>query len=74
MPLKFPQTVEEPEKVRLALEGIGGFLNRLARTAEQLKPEESWALILSAAFIKWLKGKVLHPVSDGDQLLLQLHA
>lgn len=62
------------EKVQLALEGIGGFLNRLARTAEQLKPEESWALILSAAFIKWLKGKVLHPVSDGDQLLLQLHA
>lgn len=62
------------EKVRLALEAIGGFLNRLARTAEQLKPAEAWALILSAAFIKWLKGKVLHPVSDGDQMLLKLHA
>ena len=60
------------EKVRRALEGIRGFLCRLAATAEQLKPEEAWALILSAAFFKWLKGRVLHPISDGDQLLLQL--
>lgn len=59
-------------KVRIALDSIGGFLNRLARTAEQLKPEEAWAIILSAAFVKWLEGKVLHPVSDGDQLILQL--
>ena len=60
------------EKVRRALEAIRGFLCRLAATAEQLKPEEAWALILSAAFFKWLKGRVLHPISDGDQLLLQL--
>jgi len=31
-----------------------------------------FAMILSAAFIKWLRGKVLQPVMQGDQVLFQL--
>ncbi len=59
-------------QIRLALNRIGGFMNRLAATAEQLSVEQIWALILSAAFVKWLQEKVLHPVSDGAQTLLRL--
>ena len=51
---------------------IGQFLNRLAQTAEQLSAEAIWAIILSAAFVKWLQGKVLRPVMHGDQVLMQL--
>jgi hypothetical protein len=42
------------------------------RTAEQLSIEAVWAIILSAAFIKWLRGKVLHPISEQDQIMLRL--
>ena len=59
-------------KIRVALDRIGGFLNGIARTAEQLSVEAAWALILSAAFVKWLQGKALHPVSEGGQMLLRL--
>jgi hypothetical protein len=59
-------------QIRLTLDRIGAFMNRLAATAEQLSAEQVWALILSAAFVKWLQGKVLHPVSDGAQTLLRL--
>ena len=59
-------------RIRLTLGRIGAFLNRLARTAEQLSVEAVWAVILSAAFVKWLRGKVLQPVSQGGQMLLQL--
>lgn len=60
------------DRIRLTLSRIGQFLNRLARTAEQLSVEAVWALILSAAFVKWLRGKVLRPVMHGDQVLLRL--
>lgn len=60
----------ESEQLQRILTQIGGFLNQLNRTAEQLSAEARWAYILSAAFIKWLKGKVLHPMSDGHQLLM----
>jgi len=60
------------DKIRLALDRIGAFLNRLARTAEQLSVEAVWAIILSSAFVKWLRGKVLQPVSQGGQLLFRL--
>jgi hypothetical protein len=59
-------------QIRLALDRIGGFMNRLAATAEQLSVEAVWALILSAAFVKWLRGRVLQPVSQGGQLLFRL--
>ena len=62
------------DRIRLTLSRIGQFLNRLARTAEQLSAEAIWAIILSAAFVKWLRGKVLRPVMHGDQVLLQLPA
>ncbi len=48
-----------------ALTRIGLFLNHLNRTAEQLSVEAKWAIILSGAFIKWLRGRVLDPVADG---------
>ncbi len=60
------------DQIRLTLNRIGQFLNNLTRTAEQLSAEAVWAMILSAAFIKWLRGKVLQPVMHGDQVLLQL--
>jgi len=60
------------ERIRLTLGRIGAFLNRLAQTAEQLSAEAIWAVILSAAFVKWLRGKVLRPVMQGDQVLLRL--
>jgi hypothetical protein len=59
-------------QIRVALSRIGLFLNRLTRTAEQLSTEAIWAVILSAAFVKWLRGKVLAPVVHGDQILLRL--
>ena len=60
------------DRVRLTLNRIAQFLNRLASTAEQLTVEAIWAAILSAAFVKWLKRKVLQPVMHGDQALLHL--
>ncbi|MEI6168314.1 MAG: hypothetical protein WCS52_14120 [bacterium] len=60
------------DQIRLTLNRIGQFLNNLTRTAEQLSVEAFWAMILSAAFIKWLRGKVLQPVMHGDQVLFQL--
>jgi hypothetical protein len=62
------------DRIRLTLSRIGQFLNRLARTAEQLSAEAIWAIILSAAFVKWLRGKVLRPGMHGDQVLLHLPA
>jgi hypothetical protein len=62
------------DRIRLTLNRIGQFLNRLAQTAEQLTAEDIWAVILSAAFVKWLHGKVLRPVMHGDQVLMQLLA
>jgi hypothetical protein len=62
----------QSDQLRLALNRIGQFLNDLSRTAEQLSVAKRWAVILSAAFIKWLRGKILHPVTDGAQILLQL--
>ena len=48
-------------RVRDTLERIRRFLNALRPTAGQLGAQRVWAVILSAAFIKWLKGSILHP-------------
>ena len=72
--IRLTSTHAMSEKIRIALNRIGTFLNRLAQTAEQLSVEAIWALILSVAFVKWLRGKVLHPVAEGNQMLLQLLA
>ncbi|MGA1530622.1 MAG: hypothetical protein ACO398_07735 [Kiritimatiellia bacterium] len=58
--------------IRHALNQISSFGNDVKRTAEQLSVEAVWAIILSAAFIKWLRGKVLHPISEQDQIMLRL--
>lgn len=60
------------EKISKTLNRISRFLSQLNRTAEQLSKETIWAIILSAAFIKWLRGKVLHPPADGNQMLMKL--
>lgn len=70
--LYLTSTHASANRIRLTLNRIGQFLNNLARTAEQLSIEAIWAVILSAAFVKWLHGKVLRPVMHGDQVLMQL--
>ena len=72
--LRLTSTHSKSDQIRRALTRIGHFLNRLARTAEQLSVQAIWAIILSVAFVKWLRGKVLEPVVDGNQMLLQLLA
>jgi hypothetical protein len=61
-------------RIQMVLSRIGEFFNRLRTTAEQLSPEAIWAVILSVAFRVWLKGKALHPVAEGPQMLLWLRA
>jgi len=60
------------DKIQCTLNNINRFLTKLDQTAEQLSVEMRWAMILSVAFVKWLRGKTLQPVSDGNQVLLQL--
>jgi hypothetical protein len=68
--LRLTPTHAHAESIRATLESIGVFLNRLSRTAEQLSKEKKWALILSLAFVKWLRGKVLQPAYESGQYLL----
>lgn len=70
--LRLTSTHAMSDQIRCVLNRIGHFLNRLAQTAEQLSVEAIWAIILSVAFVKWLRGRALHPLADGDQMLLQL--
>ena len=58
------------DRIRLTLNRIGQFRNRLVQTAEQLSVEAIWAIILSVAFRVWLREKPLHPVVEGNQTLL----
>ena len=47
--------------VRGALTRIGSFLEALRSNAEQLTPLQRWYRILSAAFVRYLKGRQLDP-------------
>jgi Transposase DDE domain group 1 len=47
--------------VRGALTRIGAFLEALRSSAEQLTPLQRWYRILSAAFVRYLKGRPLDP-------------
>ena len=49
------------EQVKSALEGIAKFFAWLKQTAEQLTQPERWALILSYALRKFLRGRKLQP-------------
>lgn len=71
--LRLTSTHGLAHQIRLTLNHIGEFLNALERTAEQLSVEAIWAAILSAAFVKWLRGKLLSPVGEGNQTLLPLN-
>jgi hypothetical protein len=68
--LRLTPTHALSESIQQTLSSIASFLSLINRTAEQLSVERRWALILSAAFVKWLRGRVLQPVSDSGQLLL----
>ena len=70
--IRLTSTHAMSDQIRRALNRIGQFLSRLAQTAEQLSVEAIWAIILSVAFVKWLPGKVLAPVVEGNQTLLRL--
>jgi hypothetical protein len=70
--IRLTSTHAMSDQIRRVLNRIGLFLNRLAQTAEQLTVKATWAIILSVAFVKWLRGKVLHPVAAGNQMLIQL--
>ena len=65
-------THAEADGIREALERIGAFLGAISSTAPQLGFNRTWALILRVAFRKWLGGKPLDPLFDGDQKLLRL--
>jgi hypothetical protein len=47
--------------VRGALTRVGAFLEALRSSAEQLTPLQRWYRILSAAFVRYLKGRQLDP-------------
>ena len=68
--LRLTPTHAASEQIQRALSRISNFLNQLYQTAEQLSAQDRWRYILSAAFIKWLKGRVLAPVYDGSQILM----
>jgi len=70
--LRLTSTHRKAPDIQRALNGIARFLARLGQTAEQLGREASWALLLSVAFVKWLRGKALDAVAVGPQLLLLL--
>jgi hypothetical protein len=70
--LRLTSTHAKSNQIRRVLTRIARLLNRLARNAEHLSVEATWAIILSVAFVKWLRGKVLDPAVEGNQLILQL--
>jgi hypothetical protein len=70
--LRLTSTHAQGDQIRTVLERIAAFFRLLDQTAEQLSVEAIWAAILSAAFSKWLKGKLLRPITVGDQFVLHL--
>ena len=64
--MRMPAANESP--LRASGSRVEPFLSRRL----PLSVEAIWAIILSIAFVKWLRGKVLTPVVEGDQMLLQL--
>ena len=70
--LKLTSNHSERARIRDTLERIRTFLERLTSNAGQLGVERLWAIILSTAFVKWLRGKMVNQASEGRQLLLNL--
>ena len=67
-------THADAPEIRESLERIGAFFGAgaISATAPQLGFDRTWALILRVAFRKWLGGRPLDPLFDGDQTLLRL--
>jgi hypothetical protein len=59
--LKITAMHRDKESVKQALTKVAQFLARLRRNAEQLSKKQIWMQILSAALVKYLKGKILSP-------------
>lgn len=70
--LRLTSTHALQEKISNTLNRISRFLSKLTRTAEQLGTEAIWEIILSAAFIKWLQGKVVNQTAKGNKILKML--
>ena len=70
--IRLTSTHAMSDHIRFALNRIGRFISNLARTAEQLSVEAVWAIILSVAFVKWLRGKALCPIVEEHQMLLRI--
>ena len=65
-------THAEASGIRESLERIGTFLGAISATAPLLGFNRTWTLVLRVAFRKWLGGRPLDPLFDGDQMLLRL--
>lgn len=65
-------THAEASGIRESLERIGAFLGAISATAPLLGFNRTWTLVLRVAFRKWLGGRPLDPLFDGDQMLLRL--
>ena len=70
--LKLTSNHSDCEWIRDVLERIRSFLKGLTSTAEQLSRERIWSIILSAAFVKWLKGKMINQDSERGLPLMNL--
>lgn len=67
--LRLTSTHSLKSKISYTLNRISRFLSELTRTAEQLGTETIWAIILSAAFIKWLGGRLLNMTAKSTKIL-----
>ncbi len=61
-----------PEDNGTRIRFCGASEKRAGLRLHRVSVESIWAIILSVAFVKWLRGKVLDPVVEGDQILLLL--
>ena len=65
--LVISSTHGESKRIQERLSKLSVFFKKLQSSAEQLTSIERWYRILSAAFVKYLKGRVLKPPDLIDQ-------
>lgn len=58
------------ETIRVQFNHIANVLQRIRASATQLTADRRWALILSVAFVVFLKGTVLQTLWEGNQLVI----
>ncbi|OVE82661.1 hypothetical protein BVY04_00330 [bacterium M21] len=69
--IRLSVTGETADWAQRVLTEIGTFLEQVL-TAAQLTPTQRWAHVLSRAFSRFIGSEPLHPVTEGDQLLLPI--